>query len=190
MLTILKYVLLLFCSNILQILKQFLLLTASSSSSEMFAKEQQTLFHVDDERGNAQMRRDVMGGQCDQIGLFLKVLGDKIRNKGSLGDWQLLGQGWKTSLFVQNCCCYFLGNFRKHLGYFLLQHLVTLINLWRTTWALFFPRTKVHLLRVSATVLSADDVDVDDVTLFSQNVTYHKSRKTQKQVPINFEISS
>ena len=93
MLTILKYVLLLFCSNILQILKQFLLLTASSSSSEMFAKEKQTLFHVDDERGNAQMRRDVMGGQCDQIGLFLKVLGDKIRNKGSLGDWQLLGQG-------------------------------------------------------------------------------------------------
>ena len=32
----------------------------------------------------------------------------------------------KTSLLSKNCCCYFLGNFWKHLGNFLLQHLVTL----------------------------------------------------------------
>ena len=30
--------------------------------------------------------------QCDQIGRYLKVLGDKISNKSSPNDWQLFGQ--------------------------------------------------------------------------------------------------
>ena len=33
---------------------------------------------------------------------------------------------WKTSLLRKNCCGFCLGNFWNHLGYFLLQHLVTL----------------------------------------------------------------
>ena len=36
--------------------------------------------------------------QCDQIGWFLKVLGDKICSKSSPNDWQHFGQCWKTLL--------------------------------------------------------------------------------------------
>ena len=64
--------------------------------------------------------------QCDQIGRFLKNLGDKISYKSSPNDWKLFVQLKKNLLFCKNYCCYFLGNFWKHLGYFLLQHLVTL----------------------------------------------------------------
>ena len=47
------------------------------------------------------------------------------------------GLFWKTSLLYKNCIGYFLGIFWKKMGYFLLQHLVTLdssfafINLFR-----------------------------------------------------------
>ena len=64
-------------------------------------------------------------GQCDQIGRFLKVLGDKICYKSSPNNYQIFGLFWKTSLLCKNWCGYFLGNFWKHLVYFLLQHLVT-----------------------------------------------------------------
>ena len=33
---------------------------------------------------------------------------------------------WKETLLMLNYCDYFLGNFWKKLGYFLVQHLVTL----------------------------------------------------------------
>ena len=36
--------------------------------------------------------------QCDQIGRYLKVLGDKISNKSSPNDWQLFGQFENLSL--------------------------------------------------------------------------------------------
>ena len=44
--------------------------------------------------------------QCDQIGQFLKVLGDKICDKSSPNDWQIFGQCWKTSLLCKNFGCY------------------------------------------------------------------------------------
>ena len=59
---------------------------------------------------------------------FLKVLGDTFSNKNSTNYLQLFGPFWKTSLLCKNCCGYFLGNHWKHLGYFLLQHLVTLFS--------------------------------------------------------------
>ena len=66
--------------------------------------------------------------QCDQNGWFLKVLGDKFCSKSRPNDGPLFGHFWKTSFFCKNCRCYCLGNFWKHLGYFLLQHLVTLVT--------------------------------------------------------------
>ena len=64
--------------------------------------------------------------QRDQMGRFLKVLSQNISSKSSPNYLQLFGLSWKTSLL--NLCCYFLGKFYKHLGHFLLQHLVTLIE--------------------------------------------------------------
>ena len=40
----------------------------------------------------------------------------------------ILGFIEKTKLLGKNCCIYFLVNFWKHLGYFLFQHLVTLLS--------------------------------------------------------------
>ena len=37
------------------------------------------------------------GSQCDQIGRFLKVFGNKISSKRSPNDWQIFGLFWKTS---------------------------------------------------------------------------------------------
>ena len=61
--------------------------------------------------------------QCDQIGRFLKVFGNKISSKSSPNDWQLFGLFWKTSLLCKTALAtsYFLGNFWKKSGYFLLQ---------------------------------------------------------------------
>ena len=70
----------------------------------------------------------------DQIGRFLKVLGNKIYSKRSPKDWQLFGRFRKTSLLCKNCIGYFLGNFWKKLGYFLLQHLVTMIMTLELHW--------------------------------------------------------
>ena len=55
-------------------------------------------------------------------------LGDfwKLSSKRSPNDWQLFGLFWKTSLLCKNYIGYFLGNVWKKLGYFFLQHLVTL----------------------------------------------------------------
>ena len=62
------------------------------------------------------------GDQCDQIGQFFKVLGNKVPCKSSPNI-----QLWKMELFTLNWCGYFLCNFCRKLGYFLLQHLVTLV---------------------------------------------------------------
>ena len=69
--------------------------------------------------------------QCDQIGLFMRILGDKISdkisNKMSPKDWQCFGLFCKNlTLLCKNCCGYFWGCFGK-VWAFILQHLVTLL---------------------------------------------------------------
>ena len=57
---------------------------------------------------------------------FLKVLGNKVPCKCSPNIWQKNGILKKMELFTLNWCWYFLGNFCRKLGYFLLQRLITL----------------------------------------------------------------
>ena len=64
--------------------------------------------------------------QCDQIGRFFKVHGDKKIHNSSPNDWQLLGLFWITSLLCKYCWIFFLANLWENFGYFLLRHLVTL----------------------------------------------------------------
>ena len=64
--------------------------------------------------------------QSDQIGRFLKVLGDKFSYKRSPNVCWLVGLFWKHTFSLINWCSYFLGNFWKFLGYFIFQRLVTL----------------------------------------------------------------
>ena len=61
--------------------------------------------------------------QCDQIGLFMRILGDKISdkisNKMSPKDWQCFGLFCKNlTLLCKNCCGYFWGCFWKGLGFY------------------------------------------------------------------------
>ena len=63
--------------------------------------------------------------QCDQIGRFLKVLGNKVPCKSSPNIEQHFRLLWKMALVMLHWCGYFLGTFWWKLGYFLLQHLVT-----------------------------------------------------------------
>ena len=60
--------------------------------------------------------------QCDQIGRFLKVLGNKISNN-------FLGYFEKTHSYVKTALATFWATFGNKLSYFLLQHLVTLLLL-------------------------------------------------------------
>ena len=64
--------------------------------------------------------------QCDQIGWFFKVLGDKLSFKSSPNIWWLFGVFWKHYFFGKTCCGYFFGQVYKKLGYFLFLYLVTL----------------------------------------------------------------
>ena len=64
--------------------------------------------------------------QCDQIGRFLNVLGDKYSFKSCPNVWRLLGLFRKRHFVNTNCFRYFLSNLRRIFGYFLDQHLVTL----------------------------------------------------------------
>ena len=52
--------------------------------------------------GSMQIRK-VDTNQCDQIGRFLKELGDKFFYKSSPNNSRLSGQFWKTSLLSKNC---------------------------------------------------------------------------------------
>ena len=64
--------------------------------------------------------------QCDQIGRFVKVLGNKFAHKSS---WKKIGDFWailKNINLCKNCCVNDLGNFGKYLGNFFIQHQVTL----------------------------------------------------------------
>ena len=68
-----------------------------------------------------------MHSSVTRLGDFWKFLETKIVPKVSQIISNCLGY-LKTSLSCKNCCVYILGNFRKHLGYFVLQHLVTLMH--------------------------------------------------------------
>ena len=83
-------------------------------------------------------RRQLKSIQCNegisvtQIGRFLEFLGNKFYYKSSPNVLWLFGQLWNPLLFKSNCWCYILGNFWKNLGYFLFQHLVTLLEVvWK-----------------------------------------------------------
>ena len=69
------------------------------------------------------------GIQCDQIGRFLKVLRHMVSVKSSPNAWWMFGLKWKATLLMLNYCGYFLGNFWKTLGYFFIQHLITLVRI-------------------------------------------------------------
>ena len=60
------------------------------------------------------------------LGVFLKVLGNKISCKRSPNEWHIFGLFWKTSCSCKHCIGYSLANFWTTLGHFLLQHMVTL----------------------------------------------------------------
>ena len=65
--------------------------------------------------------------QCDQIGRFLKGIGDKFSNKSRPHVCWLFGLLWKHPFSFINCCSYFLANFWKFLCYFIIQRLDTLV---------------------------------------------------------------
>ena len=79
----------------------------------------------------AQLRK-----QRDQIGQFLKVLGDKISNKSIPSYYQLFGLFWKTILLCKNLFGHFLGDFWKHLGNFYS-------NIW-SRWSKVRERARRH----------------------------------------------
>ena len=64
--------------------------------------------------------------QCDQIGRFLKVFGNKFSLISSTNVWRLFGLFEHRRFLSKNCCGYFLEYFWKNLGEFSFQHLVTL----------------------------------------------------------------
>ena len=64
--------------------------------------------------------------QCDQNGLFLKSLGHKISSKVAQIFGNICGN-FETHDFLIKSYRLLFGQFVKKLGYFLFQHLVTLI---------------------------------------------------------------
>ena len=63
--------------------------------------------------------------QCDQIGLLLKSLGEKLSYTRGPNIGQLFGLFGKMALFKENLLL--LGKILAKLTHFLFQHLVTLI---------------------------------------------------------------
>ena len=59
--------------------------------------------------------------QCDQIGLFLKVLGIKFAYKSSPKTFVTIWAIFKRSTLCKNYCGICLGNFWKHLGYIFIR---------------------------------------------------------------------
>ena len=69
--------------------------------------------------------------QCDHVGRFLKVLGNKI-SSNMIG--KFLGYFLKPHSYAKTVLAIFWGNYWKKMGYFLLQHLVTLYPIEAETW--------------------------------------------------------
>ena len=65
-------------------------------------------------------------GSVTRLGDFRKFLVTKFLTKVAQIICNFLGYFEKPHYHVgKNCCGYFFGNFEKHKGYILLQHLVT-----------------------------------------------------------------
>ena len=69
----------------------------------------------------------VDGDWCDQIGRFLKALGDKLSFKSSPNVQCVLGYFENITFSVKTAIVTFLGNFRKNWATFLIHYLVTLM---------------------------------------------------------------
>ena len=67
--------------------------------------------------------------QCDQIGQYFKVLGNNFSYQKQPKYWVTFSAILKTPFKVKSRSVVYLGNFDKHLGYFLFLHLVTLFSL-------------------------------------------------------------
>ena len=74
--------------------------------------------------------------QSDKIGQFLKFFATKFLAKEAQMMANFLGNFEKPHSYEKNCIGYFLGNFWNKLGYFLLQHLVTLVL--KFCWQIYF----------------------------------------------------
>ena len=66
--------------------------------------------------------------QCDQIGIFLKVVGNKFTYKSNLNIFWLQGYCLNSIFLNKFCFGHLLGYFWEILTYFLFQHLVTLVS--------------------------------------------------------------
>ena len=64
--------------------------------------------------------------QCEKIGLFLKVLDNKISSKKSPNDWQLFRLFLKNLTIVYKLLCLLFGQLLEKFGLLFLQHLFTL----------------------------------------------------------------
>ena len=71
---------------------------------------------------NVFSRRNVVAGynQCDQIGRFFKILGNKFAYKNIQNIGDCLGLHWKTSLSGKHCSGYFWATFRNIWPNFLI----------------------------------------------------------------------
>ena len=67
--------------------------------------------------------------QCDQIGRFLQVLGNKLSHKSCPNILVIFGAISNNVTIMKKVCGYFLGNFPGKLDNFLFHHLVTLLLL-------------------------------------------------------------
>ena len=68
----------------------------------------------------------------------------------------IFGLKWKATLFMLNCCSYFLGNFWKKLGYFFISHLVTLVPIVECFYKVDHQRRKTKADNFTAWVPEAN----------------------------------
>ena len=112
----------------------------------------------------AKVSRKDNSEQCDRIGRFLKVLGNKLSNKSGPNTWQFSGLLWKA-LF---CQWLRFGYCLEILGYLLFQHLVTLI----TNKKVSFYEEVVYEEVVAATHLAECQNQRTAVLLLWQRLSY------------------
>ena len=65
--------------------------------------------------------------QCDQIGPFSKILGDKSSFNSGPYIWRIFGLFLKLHFLSKNCSDCFLGNCSCKFRNFLVKHLVALL---------------------------------------------------------------
>ena len=77
------------------------------------------------EKEKLKRRLFIWRDQCDQIGRFLKVLGDNLSFK-SLVTFEVF---WNRHFLSKNCHGYFFGRLYKKLGNFFIYYLLTLVGI-------------------------------------------------------------